>query len=325
MPLITSFSQEILRRRHGLSAYQINSLFGEKVYEDSIEEKIIALNKVAEFIRITDVLTSEHIWFIPLKGPVLSYRIYGDVTVREYCDLDLMVELSSVQRSADLLVGLGYEPVGYQLPAGRSGQQIAFSHVHHILFIHRAHNLRIELHWRLFQSTPVRLRKLNDLVAANLSKITFEGRSFRVLSAEFELLYLVMHGGIHSWRRLKWLNDVYEFLNNTGIDWEKFRVLALELRASRLISLANFVLAEFYPEGPSIPLKNEAIPFMKSYAIRQINEVNEPEQETLDMKMDRLRFSFHCYPGLRYKFRRVCSATVFYLYHAFRKVDRTVI
>jgi len=317
MPLINSYSQEILRRRHGLSAHQINSLFGEKVYEESLEDKIRSLEKVAEFIRITDVLNSEGIGFIPLKGPVLSYRIYGEATVREYCDLDLMVGLSSVSRTKDLLIGLGYEPVGYQLPERRSGQHIVFSHVHHVLFTHKAHDLRIELHWRLFQSPPVRFSKLNDLVTANLSEITFEGRSFRVLSTELELLYLVMHGGIHSWRRLKWLNDIYEFLHRNKIDWEKFRAMAVELKAARLVSLANFLLSEFFPAGPSFPWDNERIPFMKSHAIIKINGADEPEN--LKMKLSRLRFSFHCYPGWRYKIRRTGSAALFYLYQVFPK------
>ena len=176
MPPVTGIPPEILRSRHRLSSQQVNALFGRKVIEESLEDKIRSLEKIAEFIRITDVLNSEGIGFIPLKGPVLSYRLYGDAMVREYCDLDLMVGLSSVSKAEDLLIGLGYEPVGYQLPEGRLGQQIVFSHVHHVLFTHKAHDLRIELHWRLFQSPPVRFTKLDSLVAANLSEITFEGR-----------------------------------------------------------------------------------------------------------------------------------------------------
>ena len=324
MPQIISYSHDILRGRHGLSLHQVNSVFGERVSEEGFEEKKSALEKVAGFIRVTDALSSDGIRFVPLKGPVLSYRIYGDATVREYCDLDLIIDLSSVRRAKDLLIGLGYEPVGYQFPDRKFGQQIVVNHVHHILFAHR-HNLRVELHWRLFQTPPVRFSKLDDLVTQNLSEMTFAGRTLRVLSVEMELLYLVMHGGIHYWRRLKWLVDINEFLGNCTVDWEKFKALAFELRASRLVSLANFLLAEYFPSGPSIPWKNEDIPFMKSYAIRQINEVEEPERETLAMKMSRLRFSFHLYPGLMYKLRRVRSAVIFYLYHAFRKAEHSAV
>ena len=303
---------------------QINCLYGHEVYEESIEEKISAFEKVTEFIKITDALTSEGIEFVPLKGPVLSYRLYGDATFREYYDLDLLADLPSVLRAKDLLIGLGYEPVGYRLPDTKIGQQIVFSHVHHILFTHRVYNLRVELHWRLFQTPPVRSGKLDDLVAANLSELTLAGRSFRVLSAELELLYLIMHGGIHYWRRLKWIVDVNEFLKTIKIDWEKFKAMAVVLKASRLISLANLILAECFPSGPSIPWENEKIPFMKSYATTQINEVEEPDRETLKMKLGRIRFSFHCYPGVMYKFKRIMSAFIFYVYHAFRRGEHAV-
>jgi hypothetical protein len=163
----------------------------------------------------------------------------------------------------------------------------------------------------------VRLTKLDSLIAANLSEITFEGRSFRVLSTELELLYLVMHGGIHSWRRLKWLVDINTFLINFKIDREKFHAMAAELRASRLVSLANYLLSVYFPAGPTIPWNNEKIRFMKSHTNRRINSADEPEN--VKMKLNRLRFSFICYPGWRYKLRRIGSATLFYLYQAVTK------
>ncbi len=322
---VADFSLKILRERHGLSSFQIKKLTGTKESTERFEDKIDALEKVAEFIRITDALNSESIEFIPLKGPVLSYCLYGDATVREYCDLDLLVGLPFVYGTIDLLTGLGYEPLGYQFPRSQIGQQIVIAHLHHVLFVHKSHNLRVELHWRLFQTPPVKFRKLNKVVVANLSEITFADRSFKVLSRELEFLYLVMHGSLHYWRRLKWLTDINEYLKVYKIDWEEFRAMAFELRASRLISLANYVLPEFYPSGPSIPWKNDRIPFMRAYALKQIYSVEESERETLGMKISRLRFSFHCYPGIMYKIRRLGSVVVFYFYHAFKKREHSAI
>ena len=322
---ITDFSPTVLRERHGLSTYQIDKLTGRKESAGRFEDKIVALEKVAEFIRITDALNSESIEFIPLKGPVLSYSLYGDATVREYCDLDLLVDLPFVHKTIELLIRLGYAPVGYQLPPSQIGQKIVIAHLHHVLFTHRMHNLRVELHWRLFQTPPVNFRKLDKLVGGNLSEITFADRSFTVFSKELEFLYLVMHGSLHYWRRLKWLTDINEYLMVYKIDWKKFRAMAAELRASRLISLANYVLSEFYTSGPSIPWTNDGIPFMRAYALRQIYSVEESERETLGMKLSRLRFSFHCYPGIMYKIRRLGSVVVFYLYHAFKKREHSAL
>lgn len=314
MPEITSYSVEILKVRHGLSSRQVNSVFGREVAEEGVDEKIAALEKIARFIKITNSLASEGIEFVPLKGPLLSFRIYDDATVREFCDLDIMVGIQDIRRAGDLLISLGYEPVGYRLPGKEPGRQIVLRHVHHILFTNRDHSLRVELHWRLFQTPTVRAGRLEELIAGNTTEVTFEGRPFRVLSGEIELLYLVMHGSIHYWKRLKWLIDIHEYLQKNAIDWGKFKSLALEFKASRLISLANFVLGECFPSGPFIPWDNDKIPFMRSYALDQINKVDEPDHETLKAKLCRLRFSFNCFPGILYKVRRVQSAACFYIF-----------
>jgi len=315
MASVYSFSRDQLLGRHGLSARQVNALFETEGLVESRENKARELNKIAEFLRIGDLLQSHKINFIPLKGPILSYRIYGDATVRKYCDLDVLVEPVFVLKAKELLSGIGYEPVGYTLPENKTGQRIVLSHVHHILFTHNLHELRVELHWRLFQTPPVGISKLSGLVDRNLSEILFADRSFRVFNNELELLYLLLHGSIHNWRRLKWLTDVYELLNKDEIDWAKFNILANELRAGRLISLTNFMLSEYFPSGPSIPWKNEKTPFLNSYAIRKVSEPDEPEHETVEMKMSRLRFSLHSYPGLGYKLRRIGTAVIFYVYH----------
>jgi len=324
MPPIQSVSRDLLLGRHGLSIRQVNSLFGTEGSGESTEARVGDLAKVAEFVRIGDLLHSHEIDFIPLKGPVLSYRIYGDATVRKYCDLDLLVEPASVLRAKDLLTGIGYEPVRYTLPESKMGQKIVLSHVHHILFTHRLLDLRVELHWRLFQTPPVRFSKLAGLVAGNLSEIGFSGRSFRVLNNELELLYLVMHGSIHNWRRLKWLLDVHEFLKVYEIDWVRFNALAVELKAGRMIALTNYVLSEYFPSGPTIPWEAESTAFLQSYALRKIMEADEPGRESLKEQMSRLRFSLYSFPGLMYKLRRVLSALVFYTYQAFCKKEHAI-
>lgn len=325
MPQNQSVSKLLLLDKHGLSPFQVNLLFGEEIQEDSLEMKAGYIGKVAEFIKITDLLISRGLKFIPLKGPVLSYRIYGDATVRRYCDLDLLMDLPAVLTARDLLKEIGYEPNGYQLPVNRTGHKIVFNHVHHILLRNSLSGLTVELHWRLFQTPPVPFRRLQGLVEENLTELQFAGRSLDVLSQEFELLYLIMHGSIHYWQRLKWLTDIHEYLKKYQIDWGRFKVIAEDLRAGRLVSLTNHVLSEYFPSGPLIPWKDEHIPFLKSFTVRKINQAGYSDRESMAEKIDRLRFSFHCYPGPRYKLRRIRTAVFFYLFQAFSRNRHLVV
>ena len=99
MPHIIGIPPEILKSRHRLSAEQINLLAGGRVIEESYEEKAGTLVKVAEFIKVTDLLRAGGIDFIPLKGPLLSFRLYGDATTRRYGDIDILVDPASMEFS----------------------------------------------------------------------------------------------------------------------------------------------------------------------------------------------------------------------------------
>lgn len=319
MPAITEISTEILRDRHRLSPQQINALFGKNVIEESFEEKAAALGKVAEFLRVTDAFTAEGLRFIPLKGPILSYRLYVDATYRQYCDLDILVDVTSVSKSAKLLNDLGYVSMYHTWTEKRYGQRVIVNHMHHVFFSHPVKELNIELHWRLFQTPAASFSKIDDLIKIYQSGETFAGRSFTVLSNELELLYLVMHGSIHFWRRLKWLADVDAYIKTRTIDWKLFERLAKDLKAERLVSIGNSVLAEYFSENPLVPFNDYAPRFMKEFALEKIREPEDNCHEPVIMIMKRWRYSFLSYPGASYKLNRVWNFILFYTYRIFRK------
>ena len=45
----------------------------------------------AELIKITDLFRSQAIQAMPYKGPILAVQAYGDVTLREFDDLDIIL------------------------------------------------------------------------------------------------------------------------------------------------------------------------------------------------------------------------------------------
>ena len=319
MPLFTDISPEILKDRHGLSPQQINTLFAKDVIKESLEEKAGTFEKVGEFIRITDALKNENIDFIPLKGPVLSFRLYGDATWRRYGDIDLMVEVAKVTGAAKLLTDLGYKPFGHTWPDNDIGQRLIVNHVHHILYWNSERELMVELHWRLFQTPAVSFRKIEELVKQNQSSVTLAGRSFRVLSHELELLYLIMHGSIHFWHRLKWILDVNALLISQNTDWELFNSMVRDLKAIRLVTLSKAILTEYFQDGPTLPCNEDVIPFMKAFSLGKIAEEKECGYESVSSKLQRWRYSFISYPGAKYKMNRIRNWVLFYVYETYRQ------
>ena len=307
MPPITAIPPEILRDRHRLSSQQVNALFGRQVIEESLEEKAKALGKVAEFLKVTDALTAAGIRFIPLKGPLLSFRLYGDVTYRYFRDLDILIDASDIDGVRDILEADGYRAIERPWPEGIGARQRLLKYHHDIPFTHPDKQIMIELHWRLRHRQWPDVSEADRHVKNNLTSFPFAGRSFQTLNNEMELLYLVIHGGLHHWGRLKWLVDVCQYLKSQKINWDHFIGLSDSFNAGHLVALCNKILSEYFPGEALLPCTVTVPGYMVRFSEMRIKEADYVDNETWWDTLRRLRFSMAVYPGFSYRLRFVKS------------------
>jgi len=170
---ISAISPELLRDRHRLSPQQINAILGSKVFKASVEEKALMLRGIREFILLSEAFQSADIRFIPLKGPILSYRLYGDVTYRHFRDFDILIEKSSVDNAVKMLLAQGYNPDLVLWPSDIRRQNQLMKHGNQISFSHPERKVTVELHWRLLQASPYGNERLDNLVWSNLTNLDF--------------------------------------------------------------------------------------------------------------------------------------------------------
>ena len=303
MPVITDISPEVLRDRHRLSSRQINALFGGRIMEEIPEEKAACLEKVGEFIRVTDALREADIEFIPLKGPILSYRLYGDPSVRYFHDLDILIAPTETGHAKTVLENNGYVSAERVWPEDKNRQRRLLRYHHDIIFIHQVKQIKVELHWRLRHRQGLDDKKADLLIKQNLSETEYYGRSFKVLDSEMELLYLVMHGGSHQWGRLNWLHDVIEFMKTHEINEMKFRRLADDFHAGRFIALCNAVMTEYFPGAVTLPGHTSLPAYMVRLTGERITADEYPGPFSVKKSIQNLRFSLIAYPGVTYKFK----------------------
>ena len=57
---------------------------------------------------------------IPYKGPALALQVYGDLKLRSFVDLDVLVRRSDAARAGTLLAARGYRPHLQLSPAQES-------------------------------------------------------------------------------------------------------------------------------------------------------------------------------------------------------------
>jgi Uncharacterised nucleotidyltransferase len=171
---------------------------------------------------------------IPLKGPLLAERLFGDAALRRCRDLDLLVREADAERVVDHLLGLGYRhPPGLddRLVAhlGRyAGQYILFP---------PGDGLPVEPHWAL---TPRTLAFDLDYHAlwAEAGPAEIDGIPHLRLAPHHLLIALALHGTKEQWPHLKSILDVAALAADPrDLDWARLRRQAEAWGCARAVRL----------------------------------------------------------------------------------------
>lgn len=173
------------------------------------------LKMTGELRSVLDAFGKLDIAAIPIKGPTLAALAYGDLGLREFFDLDLLIERRDLKRAGGALVRFGYRP---QVDlAFADGAMLDAYRV--IEFRNDARDSVVELHWELspaFLPFPARFAQLHDRTI----EVDLAGYRARTISPEDLLNYLCVHGGKHWWEFLNWITDVAWLIRRrSDLDW----------------------------------------------------------------------------------------------------------
>ena len=99
-----------------------------------------------ELLRAIDLFATHRIPVVPFKGPILASSVYGNLALREFCDLDFLVREADAPRIRTLLQQEGYRlslPLAPEQegPYLRRHSSYGFSHGHR--------NISLEFHWQI--------------------------------------------------------------------------------------------------------------------------------------------------------------------------------
>jgi hypothetical protein len=189
-----------------------------------------------ELATVYDALEREGIETIPYKGPTLALAVYGDLSLREFGDLDLLLRARDVPRAKAILGTRGYDAAN-PLPSALEAQLLRTRHLYELPLVDRARGLMVELHWR--PDPDVEAVALgDDDWWRSLPTARFEGTTLRSLQPHELLLVLCLHGSKHFWVSLGWLVDVAELIRSRAdLDWQWIAETARRLRCRRRVAL----------------------------------------------------------------------------------------
>ncbi|MBC7933604.1 MAG: nucleotidyltransferase family protein [Rubrivivax sp.] len=200
-------------------------------FRENATRNILLAGELTEIVKLFE---AEGISALAYKGPALAATAYGDISLRRFIDLDIIVRKSDVRRARDLLCALGFELTG---ELSETQEKILLRTQHNIAFTRDGGRLIVEIHWevasRQFASIPVGERVWERAVAVALS-----GGEVKSLSPEDLLLALCVHGTKHLWERLAWICDVAELTSAyPQLDWPYVLRQAQDSHVERMLHL----------------------------------------------------------------------------------------
>ncbi|HEX3185921.1 MAG TPA: nucleotidyltransferase family protein [Pyrinomonadaceae bacterium] len=176
------------------------------------------------------------------KGAVLAQMAYGEVSLRQAGDIDILIDREHFVEARRSLESLGYEMTP-QLTDAQLASHLA-SHCE-IPFMRDEWFTIVDLHWGFAPRSFVFGLAVDD-VMSRLREVSLSGTRVATFCDEDMVLYQSMHGAKHLWRRLEWITSLAELIRaSPAIDWSVVLQRAADAHAIRMLALGLCLVEAF--------------------------------------------------------------------------------
>ena len=257
--------------KHGLTPLLFNSL--NKTCPEAVPKDIFYylrtyfeanarrnLFVTAQLLKFLEIFRANDLDAIPFKGATLTAVAYGNMALRQFSDLDILVRKEHAKKATEILFTLGFNP------PDKIAEAINKPYFQNSYFLESMEyqgsydlynpqtKIAFEMHWSLttkeFSFSP----KFQYLWT-NTEAVTFAGQQIPQFSREILLIYLCVHASKprHIWQELKWVCDISQLIQaSPDLDWKKVNKLAKNWGCDRVLNigllLANNLLELELPE-----------------------------------------------------------------------------
>jgi hypothetical protein len=280
-----------------------------------------------ELLKLLKLFEDYGIPAIPFKGPILATSIYSNPELRQFKDLDILVNPNDKIKASELLVSQEY-----QLELDYGWQQT---------FIHSKKNVVVDLHWTLTpppSEFPFQLPEFETLLQQT-RPLALNGKTVNDFSPDFLLIILtvqVTRGGFEERESLSQICDLAELIRlQQTTDWERIlqQVRMLGLCRPFFISLH---LVKTLLNSPLPTIVKQAIqqqmridPVISIYSVRMqkqlFSKINSPRIITLFFQMLLARGPLSRLPPRIYLLCQFLIIAIRLVSLRFRHLDRGIV
>jgi hypothetical protein len=195
-------------------------------------QKSMALT--GELFRLLEAFQQNGVPIAAFKGPVLAESVYGNLSLREFNDLDVIVQKEDLRAAEEILMACGYLA---QFP-DKDYRSTFYSYQGQYGFCHAQTRIAVDLHWQLSR-TGVPFPVQATEVWSKLREVKIGRRKVLTLADDDLVLFLAAHGTKEGWRRLIWVSDFAELLRRCqNVNWAELLDRAHRSHSSRSLLLA---------------------------------------------------------------------------------------
>jgi Uncharacterised nucleotidyltransferase len=213
-----------------------------RLKRESVANSQNVLHLIGKQLRVYKIFKENGLGVALFKGPLLAQTAYGEISLRQAGDVDVLINRRQFQQARLLLESLGYEMRPQLTPV-----QLA-SHLNshcEIQFMRDEWFTVVDLHWDLAPRSFVFKVKAGE-VLSRLQTVSLAGTMVESFGAEDSVLYQSMHGAKHLWRRLEWITALAESLRATPtLNWDAIVAHAAKAHATRILGLGLRLVEKF--------------------------------------------------------------------------------
>ncbi|GBF82590.1 hypothetical protein AsFPU1_4020 [Aphanothece sacrum FPU1] len=213
-----------------------------------------------ELLRLLDIFQQNNIIAIPFKGQTLAVTAYGNLSLRMFGDLDILVQKQDMLKVQELLTTDGYvlQRKNNHLTQANHKRYLNSQYVYDEWYWKTLdHNskfgARVEIHWITNPQHTIFPLNSEDLLQ-NIESVSLGGVDVPSLSPETLLVVLCLNYTKDHWTQLKMICDIATLIDShKNMNWEKVIAQANRVRRQRTLFLGLY-LAHNLLDAP-IPLE----------------------------------------------------------------------
>ena len=231
------------------------SNFLSDYYFENTKKNLLFLGELTKVIEIFD---KNGINIIPYKGLVLAIIAYNNISLREFGDIDLHINLEDIQKVKKIMHFLGYNAL-FQLENPQ--EEAYFKFQREYKFKNRYNHVVIEIKWKFFVPSFSFQIDPDVFFISQTEKMDLAQATIETITAENLILLLSIHNASHYWPKLSYICDISRINSKKELNWVQIENKASILGFKRVLYI-NLLLARNLvglelPDEISLKLDND--------------------------------------------------------------------